>query len=94
MVKNALINVYTIQGICFKNTNGSIEIIKALINIRFDPDAMNDRAQTVVSLTLQNKSSKMLEILTTILEKANVNKKLIIYEKNEKKKKDKRGYII
>eukprot|EP01084_Bolivina_argentea_P061251 111940_1 len=86
---------YAIHAQCYKNTNGydinygSVEIVNILIDMGCDVDIMNENAQTVISLVFEDTPTKTLEILTPILNKADVNKELIIYQ--EKKKKGKKG---
>merc|ERR1712154_519503 len=82
--QNAL--MYAVRTKCYQGTDGyklnygSTEIVNLLMEMGADPDAMNQNAQTVISLIITNPPSKTLEILTPILNKANVNKELVIYE--------------
>eukprot|EP01084_Bolivina_argentea_P061253 111943_1 len=82
---NAL--AYAIRAQCYTNTNGydinygSVEIVNILIDMGCDVNIMNENAQTVVSLIFANTPTNILEILIPILNKADVNKELIIYKK-------------
>eukprot|EP01083_Nonionella_stella_P092242 258159_1 len=87
---------YAAQAQCYQGTDGykvnygSVEITDALILMGADPDVMNHKAETVVTHILENASNitNIIEILKPIMKTANVNKRLVIYHKDKKKKKE------
>ena len=87
---NAL--MYAVRTKCFCGTDGykvnrgSVEIVRTLMEMECDPDAMNERAETVISTIIERPPTEMMEILALVLERAGVNKELIVYESDKKKK--------
>ena len=85
---NALTMAIRTQCSCdtdgYKLKKGSTEIVHILMQYGADPNAMNNRAETVISNVIEGPPSDMLPILTSLLKKADVNKELVVYESKEK----------